>query len=449
MKSYDTYISGKLSYQMGRGLDVKDIHTALFPWQAMLVKRALGAGRHCFFTDTGTGKTIMQCEWARHIPGRVLILAPLAVAEQTSDEARDKLGLNIRYLRKDDPDDRIVITNYEMLDRFDPAAFSGVVLDESSILKAYDGRTRQRIIDAFEATPYRLACTATPAPNDFLELGNHAEFLGVKTRSEMLSEYFVHDGSSTQSWRLKGHAIEEFWKWVCAWAVVMKTPSDFGYNHNGFSLPPCEIHQHIVKVDHTDAQKAGYLFAMEAVTLADQRATRRATVEKRAAVLSKLCGGSEPAIVWCELNAEADAAESAIPGAVQIKGSDSRQDKHDRLVAFANGEIRVLVTKPSIAGFGLNWQHCRQVIFVGPSHSFEQTYQAIRRCWRFGQTKPVHVHMIMAETDTAIVRNYKRKEREFEELQCNMVKYASQALLGSRWIEYLPETPMKIPAWCL
>ncbi|MCP4549487.1 MAG: helicase [bacterium] len=446
--NYLEFIAGKLSHSQAEPIPHNGICKVMFPWQAELVAKALDAGRYALFTDTGTGKTMMQLEWARHVSriGRVLILAPLAVAEQTSMAARDVMGMDVPYRREDDGS-QIIVTNYEMLGHFE-ASFAGVVLDESSILKAYDGKTRTQIIERFGTTQHRLACTATPAPNDHMELGNHSEFLGHKSRSEMLSEYFVHDGSTTQQWRIKGHASEIFWKWICSWAAIMSRPSDIGYDDEGYVLPPLVFHEHQIPIDHVAARDAGFLFAMDARTLSEQRAIRRGTLKQRVSLATGIVTDTtDPVIVWCEMNAEGDALTRAIPGAVQIKGSDSYSVKHDRLTAFGRGDIRVLVTKPSIAGFGLNWQHCSTVVFVGASHSFEQTYQAIRRCWRFGQDKQVDVHIVRAETETAIVENYQRKEREFAKLRSEMMRFASKAQAQRRWIEYNPDRVMEIPQW--
>lgn len=447
---YASFIARKSAQTPAAGITIAPsaLDPRLYPFQRDLVSRALASGRFCLFTDTGSGKTAMQLAWASHVAhtGRVLILAPLAVAEQTVREGA-KFDIPVRYLRDDDPTAPIVITNYEMLSHFDPDSFAGVVLDESSILKAYNGKTRTEIIRAFAATPFRLACTATPAPNDYLELGNHAEFLGVKSRSEMLAEFFVHDGGSTQDWRLKGHAREAFWRWVCGWAAVLSRPSDLGYEDGAFILPPLEMHEHIIAVEHKEAWAEGYLFAPDATTLSEQRAVRRATTDKRAKLIADLAAGDEPVLIWCELNKEGDAITKAILGAVQVAGADSLEEKVDRLRGFAEGRYRVLVSKASIAGFGMNYQHCARMIFVGVSHSFEMTYQAIRRCWRYGQTRPVHVHVLRAETEAAIVDNYRRKEREHREMVAQMVSYANRGQVGQRWNPYEPARKMEVPAW--
>lgn len=454
MSSYADFIASKGATVDAVPVPHGEIAEHLFAYQRDLVRWALRRGRAAIFADTGLGKTAMQVEWARQCSahGRVLILAPLAVAEQTVREGA-RFGVDVRYLRSDDPSARIAITNYEMLEHFDPAAFVAVVLDESSILKAYDGKTRNAIIGAFGATPWRLACTATPAPNDYTELGNHAEFLGVRTRTEMLAEFFVHDGGETQTWRLKGHARDLFWRWVCTWGAVVKKPSDLGYSDAGFILPPLRWHERIVEVDHADARKVGLLFAPEARTLSEQRATRRMTLERRVAIAAELAAVDEPVLVWCELNDESEAIARAIPGAVEVTGSDDIDTKRDRLLGFSDGRYRVLVTKPKIAGFGLNWQHCARVIFAGASHSYEQTYQSVRRCWRFGQQRHVDAFVIRAETENAIVANYRRKEADAERLASEMVAHmrdVQRAEISSARREhndYVPDVEMTVPVW--
>lgn len=453
--SYDEFISRKAFAATFDGISVDETAPHLFPHQRDLVRWSLKKGRAAIFADTGLGKTAMQIEWARHVSqrGRVLILAPLAVAPQTVEEAR-RFGVDVRYMRADDGVTPIVISNYEMLPHFSARAFAGIVLDESSILKAYDGATRTAIIESFRDTPYRLAATATPAPNDFTELGNHSEFLGIKTRTEMLAEYFVHDMDTTQDWRLKGHAVRPFWKWLASWGAVVRSPADLGYDDSAYRLPPLRMHESVVPVDHSDAHAAGLLFAVNAVSLSDQRATRRSTLAKRVEVASRLASGDEPCLIWCEMNDESSALAGAIPGAVEVKGADSPDEKASSLVAFAKGDIRVLVTKPSIAGFGLNWQHCARMVFVGASHSYEQTYQAIRRCWRFGQTRPVDVHVIRAETEQLVIDNYRRKEADAARMGAEMasqvgasVRAEVQGASAREWNAYDATVQMQIPRW--
>jgi superfamily II DNA or RNA helicase len=422
---YHAFLDRKKAIAPPCGLGaVPGLHPDLFDFQRDIVSWALLKGRAAIFADCGMGKTPMQLEWARHVPGDVLILAPLAVAPQTVREG-EKFGIPVRYCR--DGSQRaggITVTNYEMLDRFNPADFVGVVLDESSILKAYDGKTRTKIIQAFRETPYRLACTATPAPNDHMELGNHSEFLGLMTRPEMLSMFFVHDGGSTQNWRIKGHARSDFWRWVCSWAVMLRMPSDLGYEDGGFVLPPIEHHHHTLE---TTEPSPGHLFPMRATTLRERISARASTTERRAAVCADLVNGSgETWVIWCNLNRESGEIAKRIDGAVEIRGNESNAAKEDKLFAFANGEIRVLVTKPSIAGHGMNWQHCHKVAFLGLSDSYEQFYQAARRCWRFGQESKVDVHIITADIEGATLENIKRKEADAERMALGMIEHMKE-----------------------
>ncbi len=409
----------------GFAVDKDSINQALFPFQRDVVRWALRRGRAALFEDCGLGKTAQQLEWARHVhahtEGNVLILAPLAVAQQTAREG-EKFGIPVTVCRTQaDVQPGINIANYEMLGHFDPAAFAGVVLDESSILKAYDGKTRTQIIESFKQTPYRLACTATPAPNDYMELGNHAEFLGVMSRVEMLAMFFVHDGGDTSKWRLKGHAENGFWRWLCSWAVMLRRPSDLGYDDAGFDLPPLTIHQHTVQSAPTSQET---LFTIEAQSLMERRQARKASLAQRVDQAVALASASnEPWLIWCDLNAEGDALESLIPDAVQIAGSDPSDVKSQRMLDFAAGRIRVLVTKASIAGFGMNWQHCPNVAFVGLSDSYEQFYQAVRRCWRFGQQREVQCHLITSEAEGAVVANIQRKEADARRMAEEMVKH--------------------------
>jgi superfamily II DNA or RNA helicase len=450
--NYEKYISKKTEIIKFKGIEEIKLNDAMFPHQKDLTTWALKKGRAAVFADTGLGKTFIQIEWAKNIPGRVLILAPLAVAEQTIREGK-KYGVNIEYDNKGNNQNEIVISNYEHIEKFNHENFTGIVIDESSILKSFDGKTRNLIINKFESVYYKLACTATPAPNDYMELGNHSEFLGVKSRAEMLAEFFTHDMETTQKWRLKGHAEDIFWKWVCTWAAVIKLPSDLGYEDKGYKLPKLNIENIEIKVDHTDAQKEGFLFIPEARTLNEQRAAKRMTLDKRIEEAVGLSKGHEPVLIWCELNTEGGNLEKLIPDSVQVQGSDTIEKKKERLLGFADGKYRVLITKPSIAGFGMNWQHCNKMIFVGIDNSYEKTYQAIRRCWRFGQKKEVTVYMIFSEIERGIIQNLQRKQEEADNMMNsmigNMAEIMKLEIKGSyrEWNDYNPKIKMKLPKW--
>jgi hypothetical protein len=455
VSNYADIIKRKSASVDSVGFDAEDIAPHLFPHQRDLVRWALKRGRAAIFADTGLGKGLMLLEWARHVSmrGRVIILAPLAVGPQLVAEGA-RFGVEAAY-RREDHGDLITVTNYEMLHKFDPSTFTGVVLDESSILKSYDGKTKQRLLDAFKRTPYRLACTATPAPNDFTELGNHSEFLGLKTRVEMLAEYFVHDGGSTQDWRIKGHALTPFWRWVATWGAVVKLPSDLGYDDGAFKLPPLEMVEHVVPTTDHDHKSSGMLFAMEARTLQEQRAVRRGTIASRVSRAAELVrASSEQFIVWCELNDEQDAlADELGELCVSIDGStddDKKIAMHER---WLRGEVRVLVSKPALFGFGLNWQHCHRVIFIGASHSYERTYQSIRRCWRFGQTSPVTVDLVRSDLEAAIVENYRRKESDAAKMAAEMTAHVGDAVraevrgLSREFNPYQPAAKLAVPGW--
>lgn len=437
MGDYQAFLKTKEWTKHHEGITRAQLNKHLFPFQVQIVEWALRNGKAAIFADCGLGKTPMQLDWSRVVSeytGKsVLILAPLAVSQQTILEG-DKFGIPVSYVRgKEQIQDRgIYITNYEMLGRFDPSVFGGVVLDESSILKSYTGKFRTQIIESFVCIPFKLACTATPAPNDNMELGNHSEFLGIMKREEMLSMFFVHDGGETQKWRIKGHARDDFWRWCATWAAVVRKPSDLGFDDNGFTLPKLNIKQETVDVSATKA-KPTQLFAMEAQTLSERLEARRESIDERSERCAEIVNGSkDPWVIWCNLNKESEVITKLIPGAVEVKGSDKREFKEKALLGFVNGEIKVLVTKPSIAGFGMNWQHCHNQAFVGLSDSYEQFYQAVRRCWRFGQQKDVDVHVITASTEGAVLRNIKRKEQGATEMGEEMVKYSCEAIKDTR-----------------
>lgn len=420
MTDYNKFVERKLTTIPPVGLNVDHGDYGMFPHQRDLVRFSLRRGRSAIFADTGLGKTRMQTAWAdvvqKETKRDVLILAPLAVAEQTVEEAAS-VGVAINHAREDgDIRNGINITNYDRLHKFDCERFGAVVLDESSCIKHHTSKTLQTLLDSFARTPYKLCATATPAPNDWTELGTHAEFLGIRSRSEMLAEFFVHDGGDTQTWRLKGHARQIFWQWVASWGVMLRSPADLGYDASAYQLPPLSIHQHVVECEH-DQSATGMLFAMEAQTLMDRRNARRESMAERVKACAAMVNSDrQPWVVWCDLNAEGDALTEAIDGAVQISGSDDVEVKEKRLHDFAHGKIRALVSKPSICGFGLNWQHCARMAFVGVTDSWESYYQAVRRCYRFGQKRQVDVHIFSSEQEGAVVANLKRKEEDAKKM---------------------------------
>ena len=406
--SYQAFLESKRRIVHGDGPAARgsDVHPMLKPFQRALVTWAVKKGRAALWTDCGTGKSFMQLEWARLLDVPALILAPLCVAEQTVHEAA-KLGLSLHYAEtRAGIKGPLTITNYERLDRFDPAQFGAVVLDESSILKSFDGKTRSALIAAFSRTKYRLCCTATPSPNDIAELANHSEFLGLMTRAEFLATWFVHDD---EGWRMKRHARAPFFRWLASWAIALRTPSDLGFDDTGYDLPPLQIQDRVVS-----ASKApeGMLFHdMAAKGIQGRMAARCASLEDRIAAAAELAAQPGQWLIWCGLNTESAALADAIQGAVEVCGADTYAEKRAAVEGFMSGSIRVLVSKMRILGFGMNFQHCHQMLCVGLGDSYEQYYQAIRRCWRFGQTESVSVHIIVSEAETGVVANVRRKEQ--------------------------------------
>lgn len=437
--SYDDFLNSKRAAFRPVGFEPGPINGKLVEVQRATVLRALRCGRHALFLDTGMGKSPIQLEWSRHVAAHtekpVLILAPLAVAPQMVREGA-KFDVPVKRVRSQSECDPhgVHITNYEMLRHFDPDAFGGLSADESGILKSYTGKTKQAVIKFAEAIPYRLACTATPAPNDHMELGNHAEFLGVMRSGEMLMRWFLNDPAHAGEYRLKGHAVADFWRWVSTWAVAFSKPSDLGYSDDGFELPPLQIVEHVVEVDLTSDRDDGMLFRMPSMSATTMNAELRRTLDARVAKAVELVATrpDEPWVVWCHLNDEADAVTAAIPGAVNVRGSDQLEVKERHLEAFAAGEVRVLVTKPSIAGFGLNWQHCRNPVVVGLNYSHEELYQLIRRFHRRGQKQSVTAHLILAETEGPVLKSLIRKEAQHEEMKMRMVRAVKETGLTSR-----------------
>lgn len=451
MTEYSEFIKRKAMVDVPTGLsNVGNLNPMLFEHQADMVRWALRRGRAALFADCGLGKTPMELEWANQQPHDCIIVAPLAVAHQFVREA-EKFGVVVAYAKdQSQVTKRITITNYERLENFHVDQFGAVSLDESSILKNSSGAYCTWMIDAFKNTPFRLLASATPAPNDVMELGTQAEFLGVMTRSEMLAMYFTHDGGDTSKWRVKGHAQKAFWEWMATWAVMIRKPSDLGYSDEGFVLPPIRMHEHQVSVSQPTN---GFLFALEAQTLQERQQARRESIADRVKACAEIVNSSDkPFLVWCNLNEESAQLAASIPGSVEVTGSDTDDHKEAAIVGFLEGKHRVMVSKPKIAGLGLNLQHCSDMAFVGLSDSYEQLYQSIRRCWRFGQKNEVNVHVITAETEGAVVSNIKRKEREAEETYNSMIEHMkdlnSAALHGGsvrNKTTYQPTVPMTIP----
>lgn len=416
MSDYKAFIAKKRKALVGNALPRFEVPSKLFDWQAAVSRWAMRKGKALIAADCGLGKSFMQLAWAQNVPGRVLILAPLCVAEQTVSEGQ-KIGIDVQYA-KAQPDAagaRIVITNYERIDGFHADQFEAVVLDESSILKAFDGKTRAKLISTFRDTPYKLCCTATPSPNDIAELANHAEFLGLMTRAEFLATWFVHDD---QGWRMKGHARTPFYRWLASWAVALRTPSDIGYSDDGFVLPPLTITDHVVE----GGDNGGALFPELGLKgIHGRQRARRASIDDRCDVGVDLAGGDESWLLWCGLNAESDYLAKHIEGAVNVQGSDSYETKRRAILGFCDGSVRVLISKMKICGFGLNFQHCHNMAFIGIGDSYEQYYQAIRRSWRFGQQYPVACHIVVSNIERAVVSNVRRKQAEADEMSRQII----------------------------
>ena len=462
--SYEKFLQSKImaAPESGFAVDAEQINGCLFEWQRDIVRWALKKGKAALFEDCGLGKTIQQLEFSeqvvKHTGKPVLIVAPLAVADQTRREGK-RFGYNVQVCRtKRDMTNGINITNYEMLEHFDADNLGGVVLDESSILKNYSGTIRTQIIEMFRQTPYKLSCTATPAPNDYMELGNQAEFLGVMSRTEMLSTFFIHDGGETSKWRLKGHAEQEFWKWLATWAVVLTSPADLEYPADGYDLPDKETIEHTVKAEQETAVGENVsFFTVTAKTLNERRGARRDSLESRCQLAADLVAEKpdEQWLIWCDLNDESGKLAELIDGSVEVRGSDSPDYKARMLNAFTTGEVKYLISKPSIAGFGLNWQNCHNMIFVGLSDSYEMMYQAIRRCWRFGQMQKVFVHIVISDAEGAVKQNIERKEQQAERMTAEMVRHTKdileQEIRGTVKVSipYDPKIEMIIPDWLI
>lgn len=449
--NYEEFLSHKefILESSGFDIDKSNINNKLYEFQKDIVRWALAKGRAAIFADCGLGKTPMQLEWAKqiynHTGKNVLILAPLAVASQTVREGI-KFGIDVNICEsQNDVKPGINITNYEKLDHFVANSFVGIVLDESSILKSFTGKVRTSIIDNFAKVPYKLACTATPAPNDYMELGNHSEFLGVMTRAEMLAMFFVHDGGETSKWRLKGHATDVFWQWMASWCVFIDNPSNLGYEVSGYNLPNLNIHQ--IVVDGSEPTN-------ESLTLTERRQARKDSIEQRVKYVSNLVNNSdEQWLVWCDLNDESKMLSESIDESVEVKGSDKPEHKMNSMIDFSDSKIKCLVTKPKIAGFGMNWQNCHNMAFTGLSDSYESYYQALRRCWRFGQTDEVNVYIVISAKEGCVKDNIERKQQDFINMQKAMIELTKditkEELNKTCRIStpYNPDVTMKLPKW--
>jgi hypothetical protein len=453
MESYETFLDAKRHFGSDSGFDPVFDPKFLFPFQRELVAWSTRKGRAAIFADCGLGKTAMQLVWAQNVVEKtnkpVMILTPLAVAKQTVREA-EKFGLDCVQSRDGRAVSKVTVTNYQQLQKFNPNDFSGCVCDESSILKNFDGMIKAQITDFMRKMPYRLLCTATAAPNDYIELGTSSEAIGDLGFMDMLNRFFKKaeatisrsDEYRSGVYRFRGHAKRDFWRWVCSWARAVRRPSDLGFSDEGYVLPPLLTTEHVVS---SRTRNPDFLFDMPAVGLSEQRSERKRTIKERCELAQSLIAPTgKPAVAWCHLDAEGDMLEDMIEGSVQVTGSDSDEFKEETFEAFALGQIRVLVSKPVIAGFGLNWHHCAHQTFF-PSHSFEQWYQAVRRCWRFGQKNPVRIDVIASEGEAGVLKNLKRKADQSSEMFAHLVALMNEQLHIARR-EHVTAN-ITIPSW--
>jgi superfamily II DNA or RNA helicase len=452
--TYADFLERKLHTGADHGFEPVFMPPQLFDFQQALVEWAVRKGRAAIFADCGLGKTAMQLTWAenvaRHTGRPVLILTPLAVAAQTIREG-EKFGIEAHRSGDGSVMGRIVITNYERLSAFNPADFDGVVCDESSILKSFDGARRNEITDFMRKVPYRLLATATAAPNDFIELGTSSEALGYMGHMDMLARFFKNDQNNLTSrrmygeapkWRFKGHAEQPFWRWVTSWARACRKPSDLGFDDGRFILPPLNEIDHLIE---TSTVPEGMLFAMPATDLREQRAEKKRTVQERCEqVAAMVATTGRPALVWCHLNEEGNLLQQLVPDSIQVSGSDRDDVKESRLVDFAEGRARVLITKPKIGAWGLNFQHCNHITYF-PSHSFEQYYQSVRRCWRFGQKHAVKVDIVLTEGERRIMENLSRKRQQAEQMFSNLVTEMNNSIAIAK--PAYNSTPIALPSW--
>jgi len=437
---YEKFLMQKKKTHKNIGFEPYSIDPMLFDFQHDLTSWAIRKGKAALWAGTGLGKSFMQIVWAdnvvNHTDGYVLILAPLAISRQTKMEGV-KIDIKINICNsQDDVKPGINITNYEKLHKFDSISFDCVVLEESSILKNFSGKIRNQVISSFENTKYKLCCSATPSPNDYTEIGNHAEFLNICSRTEMLSNYFVHDSGTTQKWRLKGHAEKSFFEWISEWAVMIEKPSDIGYSNKKMKLPDLKMIEHKV-ASNLDI---GEMFTTHASTLSERRIARKNSIEDRCKIAADINNNTDESVLnWCDLNAESSLLTKMIDSAVEVKGADKNDIKEKNLLRFADGTIKKMVVKPKIAQFGLNLQVCHTMCFIGLSDSFEAFYQSVRRCYRFGQKHPVTVHIVISEKEGNVLENIKRKELNAKLMLAKMVKHISL-----NTIKKVNKTPKKV-----
>ncbi len=452
MSNYHQFLEDKRQADSQEGVEPVWTPDFLYDFQADLTEWAIRQGRAAIFADCGLGKTPMQLVWAENVHRvtnrPVLILTPLAVGSQTQEEG-DKFGIQATVSRDGTVYPGITVTNYERLHYFDSSDFAGVVCDESSAIKAFNGKRRAEVTDFVRKLQYRLLCTATAAPNDYIELGTSSEALGYLGYMDMLNRFFVNDNRSSaqrgwgkqSQWRFKGHAQTPFWKWVASWAKALRRPSDLGYPDDDFSLPELRQRQHIIEAR---TLAPGMLFDLPAFGMQEERQEQRRTIEERCETAADLLSNTKTGIAWCQLNDEGDRLTALIDGAVQVKGSDSVDKKEETLTAFSHGDIRVLVTKPLIGAWGLNWQHCNRMTFF-PTHSYEQYYQAVRRCWRFGQKRPVTVDLVTTEGGLNAMTSINRKTDQADKMFTELVSHMQDSITIRRTTDY--DKRVEVPTW--
>lgn len=453
LAEYRRFIADRAVSAGRHGFTPRPINDAAKAHQRAVLDFALNKGRSAAFLDTGLGKSFIELEFARQCTEETckpsLILTPLAVAGQMVREGQ-KFGIDARQIREQsEVGAGVMVANYERLPKLDPRTFGAVVLDESSILKSYAGRTRAAILDAFEQTPYKLAATATPSPNDHTELGNHAEFLGVMRQQEMLSKWFINDtGTASQEWRLKGHAQVNFWQWVASWARCATLPSDLGGDDTGYVLPEIDRRVHEVAADRMENAAPGLMFRIPQMSATSFHEEKRLTLRQRCEKAAELADHGKPVTVWCETNDESATLAKIIPGAVEVHGSLDADEKERRLLGFASGEYRAMVTKPKLAGFGVNWQHCAHAVFASISFSYEQHYQAVRRSHRFGQTERVRNDVVISDTEASIWNVINEKSAKHDEMKRRMAEAMKHAQTeGARRVVYDRPLDLAFPEW--